>query len=62
MPFGLHKGVRMQDVPAQYFHWLWVNGMRDRKPSASFAPGNVVADYTRRNLDALKQEHKDGIW
>jgi hypothetical protein len=23
MPFGKHKGLKMQEVPAQYLHWLW---------------------------------------
>ena len=55
MPFWKHKGIPMQDVPAGYLHWLWVNGLKDDKQSA-------VADYIRKNLDALKTEHKDGIW
>lgn len=55
MPFGKHKGVPMQDVPAQYLHYLWTNGM------SSDQAGNV-ADYIRRNLSALKQEYPDGIW
>lgn len=24
MPFGKHAGRPMQDVPAQYLHWLWI--------------------------------------
>ncbi len=55
MPFGQYAGQRMQDVPAAYFHWLWTNGMRENKTSP-------VADYIRRNISALKQEHTDGIW
>ena len=55
MPFGKYKGELMQDVPASYLHWLWTNG-KDRDPRCP------VADYIRRNLDALKQEHPDGIW
>lgn len=55
MPFGKHKGLPMQDVPADYFHYLWTNG----KKADLRCP---VADYIRRNLDALKKEHKDGIW
>ena len=45
----------MQDVPASYFHYLWTNGMKEDKQSN-------VADYIRRNLNALRQEHKDGVW
>ncbi|MEO0797329.1 MAG: DUF3820 family protein [Verrucomicrobiota bacterium] len=55
MPFGKHRGELMQDVPARYFHWLWNNG----KSKEQFCP---VADYIRRNLNALKLEHEDGIW
>lgn len=55
MPFGKHKGESMQDVPASYLHWLWTNGMKDDKVSN-------VADYIRRNISALKQEYKDGVW
>lgn len=55
MPFGKHKGERMEDVPADYLHWLWTNGKeRDRQ-----CP---VANYIRENLGTLKQEHEDGIW
>lgn len=55
MPFGKHKGVSMQDVPAAYLHYLWCNGLKDDHRSP-------VADYIRRNLHALKQEYPDAIW
>lgn len=55
MPFGMHQGKPMQDVPARYLHFLWTDGFKDNKHSN-------VADYIRRNLSALKQEYKDGIW
>lgn len=55
MPFGQHKGKPMQDVPAGYLHWLWTSGKKLDKQCP-------VADYIRRNLDALKQEHEDGVW
>lgn len=55
MPFGKHKGEPMQDVPASYLHWLWINGKKDDKQCP-------VADYIRRNVSALKQEHSDGVW
>ena len=55
MPFGKHRGVPMQDVPASYLHYLWQNGLKEDKQSS-------VADYIRRNINALKTEHKDGIW
>lgn len=55
MPFGKHKGVPMSDVPAGYLHWLWANGKKEDKRCK-------VADYIRRNIDALKREYPDGIW
>lgn len=55
MPFGKYVGLEMQEVPASYLHWLWINGKREdtRCP---------VAGYIRENLNALMQEHPDGIW
>ena len=55
MPFGKHRGALMQDVPARYLHWLWINGKQADKQCP-------VADYIRRNLSALKQENPDAIW
>lgn len=54
MPFGKHKGKPMHDVPADYLHWLWLNGKhQDTDP---------VASYIRENLNALQQENPDNIW
>lgn len=55
MPFGKHKGDQMQDVPASYLHWLWINGKSQNMRCQ-------VADYIRRNLTVLQSEHPDGIW
>lgn len=55
MPFGKHRNEPMQDVPANYLHYLWTNGKKEDKRCP-------VADYIRRNLSALQQEYKDGIW
>ena len=54
MPFGQHQGRPLQDVPASYFHYLWTTGMKDKR--------TPLAEYIRKNLDALKQEYPDGIW
>ena len=54
MPFGKYEGLRMEDVPVSYLHWLWGNGMqKERSP---------VADYIRKNLNALKAENSDLLW
>lgn len=56
MPFGAHSGKPMQDVPAAYLHWCWNNV----KPTNDKA--KQVLEYIKTNLEALKKEHKDGIW
>jgi len=56
MPFGKHKGLQMQEVPASYLHWLWTNGLSKEVKTKN------VADYISRRLDALKVEYTDGIW
>ena len=55
MPFGKHKGIPMQDVPASYLHYLWQNGMKANLTDR-------VALYIRKSLDALKSENADLIW
>lgn len=60
MPFGKYaKGkpdaCTLENVPASYFHWLWVNG----KNNQTACP---IHDYIKRSMSALKQEHPDGIW
>lgn len=59
MPFGAHTGKPMQDVQASYLHWLWTNGLKDDPRGEDRV---AVADYIRRNLNALKMEHRDGVW
>lgn len=54
MPFGMHKGKPMSEVPARYLHWFWTEGDADKD--------HPVMDYIRRNLSALKKEYEDGIW
>lgn len=55
MPFGKYKGQPMQDVPARYLHWLWTTGKEHEH-------SDPVADYIRRNRDALAKEFTDAIW
>lgn len=56
MPWGTYRNKPMQDVPAQYLHWLWTNGS---KLKVAVCP---VAAYINKNISALKKEYKDGIW
>jgi hypothetical protein len=55
MPWGMHSGTPIGEVPASYLHYVWTNG----KQSDMRCP---VADYIRRNLASLKMDHPDGIW
>jgi hypothetical protein len=55
MPFGKWRGKPMQDVPAGYLCWLWNQDDFVKK-------GGAVCDYIASHLDALAQEHPDGIW
>lgn len=56
MPFGKHKGKRMEDVPASYLHWWWCESGRFQIETSN------VADYINRNLRTLEQEYPDGLW
>jgi len=37
-------------------HWLWTNGKEHETKT------DPVADYIKRNLNALSKEYSDGIW
>lgn len=54
MPFGKHKGKPMQDVPVEYLHYLWHNGLKYEHSN--------VAEYIRKNIDVLQTENKDLVW
>jgi len=53
MPFGKYRLYKMKDVPASYLHWLW-----SQRPLGN----KKVENYIANNIEALKKEHKDGIW
>lgn len=42
MPWGKYAGKLMQDVPASYLHWLWVN---EKSPLSQEVKFNMVAEY-----------------
>jgi uncharacterized protein (DUF3820 family) len=48
MPFGIHQGKKMANVPAKYLLWLFENGK---------CYGEVKA-YIESNLEFLKSEVK----
>ena len=46
MPFGMHKGTFMEDVPAKYLLWMYDKGMQE---------GNVKR-YIKENMKYLQEE------
>jgi len=56
MPFGKYEGDAMEDVPARYLRWLWVNGMQYETGQGG------VADYIYDNIDAMMNAHPDWDW
>lgn len=48
MPYGKHKGTRMEEVPASYLLWLYDNDKCS----------NDVKKYIEDNMDVLNDEVK----
>lgn len=48
MPWGVHRGSKMENVPASYLLWLYGNNKCDR----------TVKKYITENLDFIKLEIK----
>jgi uncharacterized protein (DUF3820 family) len=48
MPFGIHKGKQLADVPASYLIWLFDNGKC----------GNELRKYIQDNMNVLSNEVK----
>ncbi len=49
MPWGVHKGKKLANVPAEYFMYFYENNKLS---------GELLA-YVKDNLDVLQQEIKD---
>ena len=54
MPFGKFQGKPLRVIPAEYFHYLWNNGMRNEN--------TPMAEYIRSRIKAFKKENPDLIW
>lgn len=61
MPWGMHKGRPMQDVPADYMFWVWTDG-GNVGPAEKRVNECPVAEYINRNIAVFEKEHPDGIW
>jgi len=53
MPFGKHKGEKLDDVPAEYLLWLWEQEWTKTKWRSLFA-------YLEDCKEALEQEVGEG--
>ena len=51
MPYGKHRGLKMEDVPADYLLWLYKNDKTNEE----------VREYIEENLDVLNKEAKDNV-
>ena len=60
MPFGKHKGMPMEAVPARYLLWMWDEFLH-AKPTAPSSPGALVHDYIKENFATLETEASDYI-
>jgi uncharacterized protein (DUF3820 family) len=49
MPFGQHRGKKLEDVPAYYLLWLYHNHYI----------GPDLVEYVEDNLDVLQKEVKE---
>ena len=52
MPFGLHEGKAMANVPADYLLFLWEKNSNKR----TYGKMSDVLVYINDNLDALRKE------
>jgi uncharacterized protein (DUF3820 family) len=57
MPFGMHKDIPMQDVPASYLMWLYDN---DKLQKGSEVCGYVLENYADLRTEAANE--KKGIF
>lgn len=56
MPFGKHRGLRMQDVPAEYLLWL----LDENSPrGAEGRDRKALLDYIEENRDVLELEQRE---
>lgn len=54
MPFGIHKGEKMKDVPADYLLYLWNIGVWNQKD-------RPIHEYIRESMSALEMDAPDVI-
>ncbi len=55
MEFGKYRGKKLEDVPVDYLHWLWNNGMKEE----SHKP---LHGYIKTHMNVLKKENSDLLW
>jgi uncharacterized protein (DUF3820 family) len=56
MPWGIHQGKPMAQLPVEYLHFLWHDHkLKDR-------PQDNVSVYIKKCIPALRKENKDLLW
>ena len=53
--FGKYEGKMLQDVPADYLHWLWHSHLQHKVT-------DKLHKYIRKNISTLEEENDDLIW
>ncbi len=54
MPFGKHKGEKLENVPARYLLWLWDDGLHAQ-------PERDLHKYIKDSFSVLETEARDYI-
>jgi hypothetical protein len=54
MPWGIHEGKPMAQLPVEYLHYIWCNMV--------FKDNDPVRLYIKKCIPALRKENKDLIW
>lgn len=54
MPFGMHKGEMMEDVPASWLMWLRDNGSETVRNMYA-----EVFNYIEENMDVIQKELRE---
>ena len=60
MPYGLHKGKKMANVPADYLLWMYHEHIEGVSLVNMSYSNKLLKGYIEENLDVLKQEKING--
>ena len=52
--FGRYRGQKLEDIPIEYFNWLWQRGIKELHPP--------VGKYIKENLREFKRKKPNLTW